>query len=334
MKIITLDPLPFPNKELEAIRTIIIEHLRRHLYQPLMKSVGLPAAVDSLKNASPQELDALLGALQAGRITFNRGIFSGRFSASTSRALKSLGGKWSKGKAVFRLPLSEMPLEIQSQVQATQSRFTQKLQRVDDTLRQILPEKLADSMKLSESFDKTIFKMQKEFKDNVGGLKLNPTLTEYQAGRISAEWQDNLRLYIRKFAEEEIEELRERVRKTAFAGDRYGTLVSTIQKSYGVAQNKAEFLARQETKLLVTKYQEARYGEVGIHQYLWNHVTGTAHHPVRPRHFELGEMSKQGKVFDFRDPPVTTEPGEKERRNNPGQDFNCRCFARAVVRVG
>ena len=41
-----------------------------------------------------------------------------------------------------------------------------------------------------------------------------------------------MRLYIKKWTGEEIVKLRERVEKTATAGNRYESLISTIQKSY------------------------------------------------------------------------------------------------------
>lgn len=333
MKLITLDPLSFPYQDMEQIEKIIASVLRKNIYLPVLKSIGLPAA-GSLTNASPQDTEALMTALQSGRITYNRGIFSGRFSAATSRALKSLGASWKKSKSTFHLPMDKMPEDLQAEVLTTQSRFTQKLQKVDSALRQILPEEVASTVHVSDLFDKTIFKVQKEFEDNVGGIKITPTLSEYEREKISKEWQENLRLYIKSFTEKEILQLREKVRETVFAGDRYGSLMSVIKTSYGVSENKAAFLARQETKLLVVKFQESRYTQAGIPGYLWQNVMGTPLHPVRPRHKQLGDMSRKGQIFQWSDPPVTTEPGEPERRNNPGQDYNCRCTARPVVRVG
>ena len=52
-------------------------------------------------------------------------------------------------------------------------------------------------------------------------------------------------------------------------------------------------------------------------------VVGSPNHPVREMHKALA-----GKVFSWDDPPITNEKGD---RNNPGQDYGCRCYARPIV---
>jgi SPP1 gp7 family putative phage head morphogenesis protein len=94
-----------------------------------------------------------------------------------------------------------------------------------------------------------------------------------------------------------------------------------------VSANKAKFLARQETSLMTTKLKETRYREAGVNEYKWKTVAGSKLHPVRPSHKIL-----EGRIFRWDDPPITTPPGEAVRRNNPGQDYNCRCFAQPIVR--
>lgn len=121
--------------------------------------------------------------------------------------------------------------------------------------------------------------------------------------------------------------LRKQVMAAAFRGNRYDALVKTIQRSYGVTVSKAKFLAHQETNLLMAKFKETRYTDAGIVEYRWRCVTGSKLHPVRPSHKAL-----DGKIFRFDDPPITTPPSEAPRRNNPGEDYGCRCTAVPVVR--
>ena len=176
--------------------------------------------------------------------------------------------------------------------------------------------------------------MDSEFRKSVSSLVVEPKFSKEQRARIAEEWTHNLKRYIVGFVEEEIISLRDTVEKSTLAGNRYGSLVKGIQSSYGVTANKAKFWARQETKLLTSKLQETRYQEAGVNEYRWRCVRGSSKHPVRPRHQELNDMSEKGKVFRFDDPPVTTEPGDKVRRNNPGEDYGCRCKAHPVIRIG
>ena len=169
--------------------------------------------------------------------------------------------------------------------------------------------------------------MDKEFRKNVETITVQPAITDYEAKKISEEWQHNLERDIKGYNEKLVQDLRDKVKESYFSGDRYGSLIQGIQKSFGVTERKAEFLARNETNNLVAAYQGARYVEAGIPGYHWQAVSGTMAHPTRDRHGELSKMSKRGKVFYWDKPPRTTEDGQPARYNNPGQDFNCRCSA-------
>jgi SPP1 gp7 family putative phage head morphogenesis protein len=330
LEYVTLKPMPQPRDAFDEVERKIKHAFRLKVYFPLIKLIGYTSKM--VTNAAEPSLQPLSTALFSGRLTFNRGTFSGHFDAHTSRILKQLGARWDHRTSTFKLHLAELPFDVRGIISASESRFTQKLQDIDAQLRQVLPTELSDSINFSESFDKTIWKMDKLFRENVKRVSFVPELSGTERKKIADDWQENLRLYIRKFTDEEIKNLRGKVRTATFEGDRYGSLIKMVQRSYGVTANKAKFLARQETKLLTSTLQEARYAEAGIDEYKWHCVAGSNEHPVRPRHKALSDASEKGQIFRFSNPPVTTEPGEPERRNNPGKDFNCRCQAIPVVR--
>ncbi len=189
-----------------------------------------------------------------------------------------------------------------------------------------LPE-LSASIHVSDLFDSSLWRVDRDVRKSLKDLAVAPQLTEHTAKRIAEEWQTNLDLSIKDFAEEEILKLREDIRKAAFSGNRRESVVKSIQRSFGVTENKAKFLARQETSLLMTKFKETRYTDSGVDEYRWRCVVGSPKHPVRPSHKIL-----DGKIFRWDDPPTTSAPGEPARKNNPGQDFNCRCSAIPILR--
>lgn len=319
--ITTLRPIPQPQRELEAIEAHIKAVFRFLIYEPLMRELHL--APTKLENA----FNPLFDAIESGRVTHHHGVFSGRFSAQITRQLKKLGAKWDKATKTFRLPLQELPYDIQQAVVLSLARFEKRLDRIDDRLAQILPEQIADHVHVSTMFDKAIFRVDEQFQKSVKAITISPTLTADQRERIARDWQNNMRLWIKDFTAKEITELRKKIQQNAFTGNRIDSIIKTIQQSYGVSMNKAKFLARQETALLVTKLKEVRYTEAGIPEYRWSCVAGSKNHPVRPSHKIL-----DGKIFRWDAPPITTAPDEPPRRNNPGQDFNCRCSAIPVVR--
>jgi SPP1 gp7 family putative phage head morphogenesis protein len=319
--VLELKPIPICISEFDGIEERIKRAFLEQLYWPLMRELTLPSK--QLQNAS----DSLLRAIQTGRVLFSRGVFSGRFTASISKQLKSIGATWDRKTETWRLPLAEVPHDLRSAIATSEARFQEKLAAVDRKLSAFDPTSIASNLRMADLLDRALWRVDGDVAATLKGISVSPELTPAQAKKISEEWGENLKLYIRDFAAEEIVKLRKDVQKSVLAGNRFDALVSTIRKSYGATESKAKFLARQETNLLITKYKELRYRDAGVDEYRWQCVAGSPKHPVRPAHKKLA-----GKIFRWQAPPITSESNEPERRNNPGQDFNCRCVAVPVVR--
>lgn len=315
---IELKEIKETTQDFDQIEKRIKEHFRQEIYYPLLAELLEPKS--ALQNASS---DALLAALRSGRITFYRGTFSGKLNAQISKELRALGAKFSRSEGTYKIPVRSLPMGMRAAIASSESQFQKRLDQIDRKLAAVSPEAVAASIKTADLFDKTLWKTEKEFQKSVQGITISPQLTAHQRKRIADEWQTNLQLYIRDFTEKETTELRKQMQETVFSGNRYESVVKKIQESYGVTARKAKFLARQETSLLMTKFKQTRYQAAGVEWYKWNCVAGTANHPVRPLH-----LKNKGKYFRWDDPPVVDEQGNKK---NPGQDYNCRCTAQAVV---
>ena len=226
-------------------------------------------------------------------------------------------------------------MEARNAISVTAFRFEEKIGKIDKKLASILPEEISAKVKLTDMLDSTIYKVDKRFRENVKGISLQAELKPEERKRIAAEWQNNLELYIKDFAKKQISEMRKDLQATILAGNRWDDAVKVIQRHKAVSDRKAKFLARQETKLLVAKFTEVRYASAGVSEYNWFSVTGSKLHPVRPQHKALNDAKGpdgKKKIYRFDDPPVTSAEGESVRHNNPGEDYNCRCFARPIVR--
>ena len=227
-------------------------------------------------------------------------------------------------------------------------KFEKSRERVSKKLDGLDSQKIVDRIKMEHIFDTTLWKVEKEFHQSVKNITVPPVLSPERRKFIAQEYTKNMRLDIKRWVDDEIIALREKFAPSVFAGVRYEARVKDIEKfarelgkfdgirnlqeSYRQSRRKAKFWARQETNLLLCKYKQARYAESQIFEYRWRCVVGSEAHPVRKRHQELNDMSLRGKTFRFDDPPVTTEPNQPPRRNNPGEDFNCRCIAVPIVR--
>lgn len=321
MKEIQLTPIKETTSDFDRLERAIKDLFLKEIYFPTLALLGEPKK--TIQNAN----DELLDAIRSGRIAFNRGSFSGRFNSGISKELRGLGAQWDRKTRTWKIPQSALPYDVRAAISSSEVRFAEKIARIDERLAKILPEEFADKLQASKFFDASLWKVDKDFNSTLKKITVPPQLSDEARKRIADEWQGNMRLWIKDFSQEEILKLRKGMQKSVFAGNRYESAVKTIQKSYGVTENKAKFLARQETSLLMTKFKETRYTEAGVIEYRWGCVAGSKNHPVRPWHKSL-----EGKIFRWDNPPITTKPGEAVRKNNPGQDYNCRCYAKPIVR--
>lgn len=316
MKFIELKPIRETKEDYDRLESEILRALRQEIYLPLLKDLPQKRKV-LLKNSR----EDLVDAIRSGQISFYRGRFRGKFNSQVSKEIKKLGGIWDKGS--WKISLISLPIEIENTIRASVIQFEKAMERIDKKLSDADPAKIADSIRMEKIFSSHLWKVEKEFNKSITNLIVSPSLSPYQIKTISEEYSNNLKLFVKNFAEKEIKSLRAKIKEETFQGRRYEAVVLEIQKSYGVSHNKAKFLARQETNLLMTKFKKSRYIEAGVNKYKWGCVVGTVNHPVRPRHKVL-----EGRIFLWKEPPVTDNKGN---RNNPGEDYNCRCFARPIV---
>lgn len=325
----------------EDVRKAVIEAVRRAYYLPILRALGVTPGV--LKNAGSD----LRHAIQTGQVQYVEGRFEGRFTSALSKELRELGAKWNRAKQHWAIPRGKLTADLKSAIAASESRFRDMALKVDREMGKLLelePEEYLagtgnikraqherittdwakSQLKVERIVDHAIYRSGEEFKANVRGITVAPELTPEQKRRVSAEYTNNVHLEVQDWMREEITRLRKRVQEQAQAGVRYESMIEDIQKSYGVTQNKARFIARQETSLLMTKLAQTRYESAGVNEYKWQCVNGSPAHPVRPMHKNL-----DGRVFRWDTPPIVDESGN---RKNPGQDYNCRCRAIPVVR--
>ncbi len=328
-QIIELKPVRENPTDYDAIEKEIREVLRKKIYLPIMRVLTGKDEVTPLANASDDDSPTgyLTRALRKGYITFSRGVFSGRLDAKVSKELRGLDAVWDKKTKTYRLLKSELPAEVLDAATLGTGAYVKRLEKVEEHLRKILPAEVADAVKLVDRFDKTIFEVDGAIQASFGKLAVQPVLTAKERRIVAEEWEENARLYIRNFTKSETAKLRAMIKANALKGLRYEHAIASIQKSYGVTERKARFLAKQETSLLMSKLKKARYTGGGSHEYRWRCVAGSPKHPVRPSHKKL-----DGTIQRWDSPPITTMPNQPVRRCAPGEDFECRCTAIPIVR--
>lgn len=319
MKIVELQPIHESLVNTKPLERMILDAFKRLMFFKVLDALDLDTSI--IKNARS---NPLLDAIKSGKVSFSSGAFKGKFNAAITRQLKKMGAKWDKRTASFKIGVGLLDYETVSAIAASESALQKTLTKVDKALRQVSPVEIADAIDSSKFFDKALWEVDKKLADSVESVTVIPEFSDDDMARIAVEWRENLEKPIKIFADEQTKKLREQVQDFILQGGRRADLADMIKKSYNVTKSKAEFWAQQETNLLLSKFKEIRYQDAGIFEYRWMTVGDDK---VRHSHKELN-----GKIFRFDSPPITSGPNEPERRNNPGEDFRCRCVARPIYR--
>jgi SPP1 gp7 family putative phage head morphogenesis protein len=306
------DPSKYDDLEIAIARAF-----REEIYLPMIRELDQSKSVLN-------ENESLRTAIQQGRIYFSRGSFKGRFNAQTTKELKKLGAKWNRFEQCFKLAKSQLPSDIRLSIGLSESMVQSRLKNLQKFLDSVDPAKIAEKVKAEKLFDALLSKTENKFKASIDGITIAPRLTPERLERISKEYTNNLELSIVDWTTAETKKLRVRMEQRVFDGQRFEGMIDEIQRSYGVSQSKAKFLASQESRLLMVKYTQSRYQDSGVNEYRWRCAAGSPNHPVRPMH-----KIHDGKIFTWDNPPIVDDHGD---RKNPGQDYNCRCLAIPLVR--
>jgi SPP1 gp7 family putative phage head morphogenesis protein len=301
----------------DAIEKEIQRLFNELIYQPLIKVMREP-----FPQYTNQKISALLEAVHAGRVWYQDSQFMGNFNSSISKELKALGAHWNPVAKSWGLSPANVPVDVRFAAARAAERTAAIRYNMLRVLDMVDVEEVDKKSTTKEKYRQSLGNMQADFYDAAKAISIVPEITSTMYDTIASQWGTNLDLYIKGWISDNVIKLREQVQGHVMQGGRAEGLVKMIEENYGVSRRKAEFLARQETSLLMSKFQESRYADVGVTEYTWK----TAHDErVRPDHKKLN-----GKVFSFSSPPVTDR--RTGARNNPGEDFGCRCIAVPLVR--
>lgn len=261
----------------------------------------------------------IIDAIRINRIYYVDGAFYGRFNSSISRELKKLGAVFNGTKKAWELDV--LPAEVSTALAQIDSKFANINHQIVNILDNVNVDELIKTAEITIEYNHAIDKMEFDFNKSLASISIIPELTPKTKQIIADQWGENLNLYIKNWADENILELREKVLANTFRGQRAENLVQMLRDNYHVSESKAKFLARQETSMLMSKYRETRYQDIGSQKYRWS---GSNDEREREDHKELNN-----KIFLWDGPPVVNR--QTGKRAHPGEDFNCRCVAIGII---
>lgn len=318
MKERQLQPIIVSSEFDEELEKEISLFLFKNIFHPLLKKIK--ETQKTFFNSKSKIEDAI----RSGKIQFSDGIFKGSFNATLAKEFRNLGIKFDKRIGGYKKELVNLPTSIQVAIAQTDSKYRLLASGMIDELSKINYAQELQDISFASSYKKVIDKIDNDFTKTVNqviGIKID--LTPEQKAIIAEEYSNNLKLYIKDFADEQILSLRQNIEKSVFLGVRAESLQENIKRKFGISENKAKFLAKQEISLLTSKYKQNKYQNAGITKYKWSTSKDSR---VRQDHKEL-----DGKIFYFDSPPV--ENKDTGNRANAGEPFGCRCIAIPIIEV-
>lgn len=256
---------------------------------------------------------ALAKALRDGTVSYHDGKFSGTFDLAVSRELRDLGAWYHRPSNHFILSVEKIPYTLRALIAEADSRSKATHDAVLAALLavKINLESSPQTVEVRQPAETILDDLGAQFNSTVPGVET--VFTDADRRKLADRLTENLNLAIKDFVQERIPELRRRVELNLAAGGDLSKLTGIIEQEFGVAKNKAKFLAEQETALLISNYRRIRYEAAGSQSYVWETKRDEK---VRPGHASL-----HGRAFSWSNPPIV-DPA-MGRRCHPGEDFNC-----------
>lgn len=296
----------------ELMARLIDQFFFELIYAPLMRVLANEPAARFKLNA-PE--DDLIKKIRSGAIIYDGSYFVGKFDAKSGRIIREMGGKWDAKKKAFRLDHGKLSDNVKSAVSSS----SERLKRIHEGMVQEL-EKAQDrvveqveAMDLTAGLDRVVAGLQGQTVKAMKAVGVQYSLTHGQKEALKKDYTQNIKLYIKDFAQEHIEKLRGEVEKNAMSGYRAKELEERLRVKYGASRSKAKFLAKQETSLFMSKFRRERFLDAGVEFYRWD--------SLGDRRVRLDHRKLNGRIFKFGDPPVSDSSTGK--RAEPGEDFNC-----------
>lgn len=328
-----LSPIVRENKILvKDISDLITDYIYNFIFKDAFEIIH-DSELPEMQNSIKKNILAILKGIKEANIIVEKtgDIFIKKSSSTISKAIKSIGGIYIQKKKTWKIDLKKYPDIDQAQT-VKNEQYMKNVSRIKDLLtdkQDEINEQLKNKIQLKISEEKikqaindivkkaTIAIPEKKSKGLNISIKAHDAIVE----QFKDEYLESVSLPIVNMEQRAVERLRKRILPLVTEqGITSRGLAEIIQKEFDMTKRHAEFIARQETRIIKSKIIRDRALRTGHSRYIWR----TAHDDrVREMHARL-----DGEVCDFNNPPIINNQGD---RGNPGEDYNCRCIARIIL---
>lgn len=318
-----LEPIVQKDTLSRGVEEEVMAYLDEVIFIPLFALLAENGVNPGRSNAMGS---AVASALQAQTLHYADGKFTGTFGSTVAKELREMGATYNPSEKYYTIPPHKIPMELRAVAADAAAKSKRVSQQALDMIKEIQEnlDKSPTGIKLEKEMGRILGDLHKQFKRSFpSGVGIPADFTDQTKADITRSYTENMDLLIKGFAQKRLPVMRRMIQENVFAGARTDKLARILQAEHGISKRKAQFLADQETSLLVSKYRESRYKQVGARQYIWK-----TSRDARVRH-DHADLNNQ--VFSWDNPPITNK--STGARNNPGEDFGCRCVARPILDI-
>jgi SPP1 gp7 family putative phage head morphogenesis protein len=319
-----LEPVLLNENLIEELAEDILNYYKIEVYQPMADVLKIKLTL--VENSAE---DDIIRALRQEKITADtdNNEIRGKFDAKLSKAIIKAGGKYNKVKKSY--VFDKLPFSIINYLQRENSVANENINKVL-TVMGAIGVAIITLDNYNISFGNIIGSINQQLKSNMMGVNQGILVrelkqiqfTEQEKQNINNNYINNLKLSIKDWENKNIVKMRtDLTEMLTKQGKTNENIIDYIQKEYNTTANKAVFLARQETSLLLTEYTSNKYKEMGVKYFQWETRQDDR---VRDSHRALN-----GKTFSFDDLPKNAK-GESIL---PGQEYGCRCLMIPVIKT-
>lgn len=152
-------------------------------------------------------------------------------------------------------------------------------------------------------------------------LTIDDVVIDYRSKKIAEDYTYNMNYWVQTWKVNNIVKMREDILKMYEQGKRISDFQEYFQKRWGIAKNKAKFLAQNEYGLVSSTVQSAIWQEAGAKEFVWIRSVAIEKRKLHEKYYN--------KRFRFDNPPIIDE--KLNIRGLPRQIWNCQCQMRVVV---
>ena len=313
--------------------------LKKEIYDSLFKQIFAVLNDKTIYN----DKKTLINAIRSGRIYYENGAFrsSKPFSNAVADELERIGAKFKYG--AYYIERTTLPIELENVLAIVAAKESAKIGALNGLLiklSELIGQESSIRAFISKAVDKMYSKLIKDLEETTQDGGKVPIIelvrTKEQAKKVTKDYIHNMDYWVKKWQEKEIVKMRQDVADMVKNGARVETIKKYFMNRWGIAERKAEFLARNESGIAGSVIKATHYQDMGCTHFKWLRSTSKEKRELHLEYAkETGNQYGLGgtNIFSFSDPPIIEQikvgnsfvPKPDGQKGLPQQTYNCEC---------